>query len=101
MIKKYYQDSLVVCYEQCNFVIAVFVNCIVGNFHQEEISDPILDITLEAGDMLYFPRGTIHQVRTTLSPVLDVIVGCVSGTKLTRHTLTSCHYLCCPAKLLG
>lgn len=32
-----------------------------GNFKAEEISDPILDITLEAGDMLYFPRGTIHQ----------------------------------------
>lgn len=32
-----------------------------GNFNQEEISDPILDITLESGDMLYFPRGTIHQ----------------------------------------
>ncbi|XP_065920999.1 ribosomal oxygenase 1-like [Dysidea avara] len=35
-----------------------------GNFHQEEISDPILDITLEAGDMLYFPRGTIHQAQS-------------------------------------
>lgn len=38
------------------------LNFIAGNFEQEEISDPILDIILEPGDMLYFPRGTIHQV---------------------------------------
>ena len=33
-----------------------------GNFSQAEIGEPILDVTLEAGDLLYFPRGTIHQV---------------------------------------
>ncbi|XP_029449688.1 ribosomal oxygenase 1 [Rhinatrema bivittatum] len=32
-----------------------------GNFSQEEIGDPILETTLEAGDLLYFPRGFIHQ----------------------------------------
>jgi len=32
-----------------------------GNFEQSEIGEPILDVTLEAGDLLYFPRGTIHQ----------------------------------------
>eukprot|EP00095_Tigriopus_kingsejongensis_P010057 maker-scaffold99_size374999-snap-gene-2.25 protein:Tk10057 transcript:maker-scaffold99_size374999-snap-gene-2.25-mRNA-1 annotation:"nucleolar protein 66" len=31
------------------------------NFSQAEIGEPILDIVLEAGDMLYMPRGTIHQ----------------------------------------
>ncbi|TRY71937.1 hypothetical protein TCAL_11489 [Tigriopus californicus] len=31
------------------------------NFKQNEIGSPIMDIVLEAGDMLYFPRGTIHQ----------------------------------------
>lgn len=31
------------------------------NFSQEEIGSPMLDIVLEAGDMLYFPRGFIHQ----------------------------------------
>ncbi|XP_049872454.1 ribosomal oxygenase 1 [Pectinophora gossypiella] len=31
------------------------------NFDQEEIGEPILEVTLEAGDMLYFPRGYIHQ----------------------------------------
>ncbi|XP_074662230.1 ribosomal oxygenase 1-like [Tubulanus polymorphus] len=34
------------------------------NFTQEEIGDPILDIVLEAGDLLYFPRGFIHQADT-------------------------------------
>jgi len=33
-----------------------------ANFSQEEIGDPILDTELAAGDVLYFPRGTIHQV---------------------------------------
>lgn len=31
------------------------------NFDQEEIGEPIMEVTLEAGDMLYFPRGYIHQ----------------------------------------
>ncbi|XP_078000237.1 bifunctional lysine-specific demethylase and histidyl-hydroxylase NO66-like isoform X2 [Glandiceps talaboti] len=35
-----------------------------GNFQDEDIGNPILDIVLEAGDLLYFPRGTIHQADT-------------------------------------
>lgn len=31
------------------------------NFDQEEIGAPIMEVILEAGDMLYFPRGYIHQ----------------------------------------
>lgn len=31
------------------------------NYDQEEIGEPIMEITLEAGDLLYFPRGYIHQ----------------------------------------
>ncbi|XP_015224469.1 PREDICTED: bifunctional lysine-specific demethylase and histidyl-hydroxylase NO66-like [Cyprinodon variegatus] len=31
------------------------------NFDQAEIGKPILDVVLEAGDLLYFPRGFIHQ----------------------------------------
>lgn len=31
------------------------------NYDQNEIGVPILEVTLEAGDMLYFPRGYIHQ----------------------------------------
>eukprot|EP00850_Spirogloea_muscicola_P019778 SM000199S05405 [mRNA] locus=s199:33566:36667:- [translate_table: standard] len=31
------------------------------DFTQEEIGEPILTVTLEPGDLLYMPRGTIHQ----------------------------------------
>lgn len=32
-----------------------------ANFNQAEIGKPILEVVLEAGDLLYFPRGFIHQ----------------------------------------
>lgn len=32
-----------------------------SNFSQMEIGEPILETVLEAGDLLYFPRGFIHQ----------------------------------------
>uniref|UniRef100_A0A673GA00 Bifunctional lysine-specific demethylase and histidyl-hydroxylase n=1 Tax=Sinocyclocheilus rhinocerous TaxID=307959 RepID=A0A673GA00_9TELE len=32
-----------------------------SNFSQDEIGQPIMDVVLEAGDLLYFPRGFIHQ----------------------------------------
>uniref|UniRef100_A0A8C4ZB05 Bifunctional lysine-specific demethylase and histidyl-hydroxylase n=1 Tax=Gadus morhua TaxID=8049 RepID=A0A8C4ZB05_GADMO len=31
------------------------------NFSQSEIGSPVLEVVLEAGDLLYFPRGFIHQ----------------------------------------
>ncbi|TNM94777.1 hypothetical protein fugu_017536 [Takifugu bimaculatus] len=31
------------------------------NFDEVEIGEPILEVVLEAGDLLYFPRGFIHQ----------------------------------------
>ncbi|XP_019557368.2 bifunctional lysine-specific demethylase and histidyl-hydroxylase NO66 [Aedes albopictus] len=34
------------------------------NFTQEEIGNPILEVVLEPGDLLYFPRGIIHQAST-------------------------------------
>ncbi|XP_055542229.1 bifunctional lysine-specific demethylase and histidyl-hydroxylase NO66-like [Wyeomyia smithii] len=34
------------------------------NFKQEDIGVPILDVILEPGDLLYFPRGIIHQACT-------------------------------------
>ncbi|XP_017878753.1 ribosomal oxygenase 1 [Ceratina calcarata] len=34
------------------------------NFLQSEIGEPILDTVVNAGDLLYFPRGTIHQGET-------------------------------------
>eukprot|EP01006_Ploeotia_vitrea_P047000 TRINITY_DN67078_c4_g1_i3.p1 TRINITY_DN67078_c4_g1~~TRINITY_DN67078_c4_g1_i3.p1 ORF type:complete len:674 (-),score=332.69 TRINITY_DN67078_c4_g1_i3:17-2014(-) len=36
-----------------------------GNFSQEEIGEPFLDVVLRPGDLLYFPRGTIHQAVST------------------------------------
>ncbi|CAD5123363.1 DgyrCDS11720 [Dimorphilus gyrociliatus] len=35
-----------------------------GNFTDKDIGEPTLDVILEAGDLLYFPRGTIHQGNT-------------------------------------
>ena len=35
------------------------------NFEQSEIGDPILECDLEAGDLLYFPRGFIHQAQSS------------------------------------
>jgi len=35
------------------------------NFTQEEIGEPIAEVTLEAGDLLYLPRGTVHQAATS------------------------------------
>ena len=32
-----------------------------GNFKQTQIGEAVLDIVLSPGDMLYFPRGWIHQ----------------------------------------
>lgn len=35
-----------------------------GNFTDTDVGEPILEKTLEPGDLLYFPRGTIHQAKT-------------------------------------
>ncbi|KAL1277015.1 hypothetical protein QQF64_023688 [Cirrhinus molitorella] len=35
--------------------------CPSPNFSQNDIGQPIMDVVLEAGDLLYFPRGFIHQ----------------------------------------
>merc|ERR1719339_451899 len=32
-----------------------------GNFEQDEVGTPVLEVDLEPGDMIYMPRGTIHQ----------------------------------------
>jgi ribosomal protein L16 Arg81 hydroxylase len=49
-----------------------------GNFSQDEIGDPIMELILEPGDLLYFPRGTIHQGHT--------VPGCHS-----LHVTLSCY----------
>jgi len=37
-----------------------------GNFNEERdhLGEPILDVVLGPGDLLYFPRGTIHQAKS-------------------------------------
>lgn len=34
------------------------------NYDQSEIGEPVMEVVLEAGDLLYFPRGFIHQACT-------------------------------------
>lgn len=34
------------------------------NLNPDELGEPCLDVILEAGDLLYFPRGYIHQATT-------------------------------------
>ncbi|GAB6021278.1 hypothetical protein CHUAL_003897 [Chamberlinius hualienensis] len=36
-----------------------------GDFKTEEIGEPMMDFVLKPGDLLYFPRGTIHQAETS------------------------------------
>ncbi|XP_070164345.1 ribosomal oxygenase 1 isoform X2 [Polyergus mexicanus] len=38
--------------------------CSSKNFDQSEIGEPILDTIVSAGDLLYLPRGTVHQGTT-------------------------------------
>nr|CAD7423037.1 unnamed protein product [Timema monikensis] len=35
-----------------------------GNLTDEEIGKPVMEVTLNPGDLLYFPRGIIHQGHT-------------------------------------
>ncbi len=32
--------------------------------NKEAVQEPLMDITLNPGDILYFPRGYIHQAKT-------------------------------------
>lgn len=34
------------------------------NFNQDDIGEPAITVTLKPGDLLYFPRGWIHQAKT-------------------------------------
>ncbi|XP_018393868.1 PREDICTED: bifunctional lysine-specific demethylase and histidyl-hydroxylase NO66 [Cyphomyrmex costatus] len=44
------------------------------NFDQSEIGEPIMDTIVKAGDLLYLPRGTIHQAMTRNSHSLHITV---------------------------
>ena len=51
-----------------------------GNFAQDEIGRPCMDVVLEAGDLIYMPRGTIHQ-------------GTCFPDQHSLHITISCHQL--------
>ena len=40
-----------------------------------EPGDPVLDVTMQAGDMLYLPRGWLHQAMTSDTASLHLTVG--------------------------
>lgn len=66
----------------------------VGNFNEDEVGVPILDTVLHAGDMLYFPRGWIHQANATHEDSVHVTVSTYQdwswGTYLEKVRLYSC-----------
>lgn len=35
-----------------------------GNFTDADLGDPVMDVILDCGDVLYLPRGYIHQATT-------------------------------------
>ena len=58
---------------------------LAGNFTEKDLGKPILDTVLDPGDLLYFPRGTIHQVKHPCFPFLSdslFVVGCCDGQAL-------------------
>ena len=40
--------------------------------------EPLMDVTLHAGDLLYVPRGTVHEVRTDDRASLHLTIGVVA-----------------------
>ena len=47
------------------FCVRVFMRLALAhsaNFGQDELGDLAIDVVLEPGDLLYFPRGFTHQV---------------------------------------
>eukprot|EP00163_Fabomonas_tropica_P023869 TRINITY_DN41340_c0_g1_i1.p1 TRINITY_DN41340_c0_g1~~TRINITY_DN41340_c0_g1_i1.p1 ORF type:complete len:543 (+),score=86.64 TRINITY_DN41340_c0_g1_i1:111-1631(+) len=34
-----------------------------GDFHHNELGEPFMDVVLEQGDLLWLPRGTIHEAK--------------------------------------
>ena len=46
----------------------------------DELGDPLLDLTLEAGDCLYLPRGYPHAAETTDQPSDHLTIGLLAVT---------------------
>ena len=50
------------------------------NFTQEEIGEPIMEVDMEPGDVLYFPRGYIHQASSTKEHSLHITMSVYQKT---------------------
>ena len=57
-----------------------------------EPEDPVLDVTLRAGDTLYLPRGWLHEAKTSETDSLHITVGVnvYTWTDAFRAALDSC-----------
>jgi JmjC domain len=57
-----------------------------------EPGDPVLDVTLRAGDTLYLPRGWLHEAKTSETDSLHITVGVnvYTWTDAFRAALDSC-----------
>jgi hypothetical protein len=57
-----------------------------------EPGDPVLDVTLRAGDTLYLPRGWLHEAKTSATDSLHITVGVnvYTWTDAFRAALDSC-----------
>jgi lysine-specific demethylase/histidyl-hydroxylase NO66 len=51
-----------------------------ANLTDDVIGKSVLDVTLEPGDMLYFPRGFIHQANATDEHSLHITISCYQNT---------------------
>lgn len=98
------------------------LNCLLytENFREGEIGEPLLEVILEPGDLLYFPRGFIHQVMCGVWCGLGLVAGAgggrgsvegvvwamaivsvlCAGLYFPRHTFSPCHCLHIPEKHL-
>ncbi|ENN77813.1 hypothetical protein YQE_05697, partial [Dendroctonus ponderosae] len=60
------------------------------NFSAEELDDPFMEVKLNAGDLLYFPRGTIHEGHTKEQHSLHITISVYQHTAyadLLEHAL--------------
>ncbi|EKX48112.1 hypothetical protein GUITHDRAFT_137055 [Guillardia theta CCMP2712] len=44
------------------------------DMRDKEIGEPVLDVVLKPGDLLYMPRGTVHQASTRSSPSIHLTI---------------------------
>jgi ribosomal protein L16 Arg81 hydroxylase len=78
--------------ESIRFLLTSLVTCLPREYSQDltadEIGKPMMEVTLEKGDLLYFPRGTHQPCRTLRSVDLSTVRllfarhdsrGCVHG----------------------